>query len=98
QRPGWSVERTWPSTDADDNLGESHRAAKANRSKAAKRIPPRESEGGERWKCRDVPLRSKASVIGEGTGYMQPMNFPWSRRTTCRESMPTKARIHSWVA
>ena len=35
-------------------------------------------------KCRDPPLRSKASVIGEGTGCEQPMNYPGSQRTTCR--------------
>jgi len=37
-----------------------------------------------RWKCRDFPYASKASVIGEGTGCMQPMNFPGSQGTTCR--------------
>ena len=30
------------------------------------------------WKYRDFPDALKASVIGEGTGYMQPMNFPGS--------------------
>jgi hypothetical protein len=35
-------------------------------------------------KCRDLPLRSKASVIGEGTGCQQPRNIPGSQRTTCR--------------
>jgi hypothetical protein len=36
------------------------------------------------WKCRDFPYVSKASVIGEGTGCMQPMNFPGSEGATCR--------------
>ena len=36
------------------------------------------------WKYRDFPDALKASVIGEGTGYMQPMNFPGSQGTTCR--------------
>jgi len=38
-------------------------------------------------KCRDPPLRSKASVVGEGTGCPQPRNFPGSQRTTCRHRM-----------
>src|ERR1019366_3978334 len=36
------------------------------------------------WKCRDFPQQSKASVIGEGTGCMQPMRFAGSQETTCR--------------
>jgi hypothetical protein len=35
-------------------------------------------------KGRDCPYVSKASVIGEGTGCMQLMNFPGSQGTTCR--------------
>ncbi len=35
-------------------------------------------------KCRDLPYVSKASVIGEGTGCVQPMSFPGSQETTCR--------------
>jgi len=33
------------------------------------------------------PIRpgAKASVIGEGTGWMQPMDFPGSLRATCRQ-------------
>ena len=33
------------------------------------------------------PIRpgAKASVIGEGTGWMQPMDFPGSQRATCRQ-------------
>jgi len=40
--------------------------------------------GCGRWKCRDFPYTSKASVIGEGTGCMQLMSFPGSQETTCR--------------
>src|SRR5215467_4346572 len=73
-------------------------AAKANRSEAAKLDPPTRIGGWGCWKRRDCPLKSKASISGEGTGYRQPLSFPRSRRTTCRERMPTKARNHSWVA
>ena len=33
------------------------------------------------------PIRpgAKASVIGEETGWMQPMDFPGSQRATCRQ-------------
>ena len=33
------------------------------------------------------PIRPgcRASVIGEGTGLMQPMDFPWSQRAIYRE-------------
>jgi hypothetical protein len=53
--------------------------------KPRNRTPPRESEGGGCWKCRDFPIRSKASVVGEGTGYKQPTDFPRSLRATCRQ-------------
>jgi hypothetical protein len=56
--------------------------AKANRSQAPKfGFPTMESEGG----MLEVPRASglvEGRVIGEGTGCMQPMNFPGSQRTT----------------
>jgi len=55
---------------------------KANRSQAPKfGFPTWESERG----MLEVPRASglfEGRVIGEGTGYMQPMNFPGSQRTT----------------
>jgi hypothetical protein len=55
---------------------------KANRSQAPKfGFPTSESEGG----MLEVPRASglvEGCVIGEGTGCMQPMNFPGSQRTT----------------
>ena len=76
----------WVKTRSALTGGQANRqvVTKANRSKASKMEPPRESEGGDLWKCRDLLSWSKASVVGEGTGHVQPMNFPWSQRTTCR--------------
>jgi len=57
-------------------------ATKANRSQAPKfGFTTSESEGG----MLEVPRASglvEGCVIGEGTGCMQPMNFPGSQRTT----------------
>jgi hypothetical protein len=57
---------------------------KENRSEAPKSsFPTKESEGGM-W---EVPRSSglvEGRVMGEGTGCMQPMNFPGSQRATCR--------------
>lgn len=61
---------------------------RANRSQTPKQDSPRESEGGGSGKCRDRSYRSKASVIGEGTGCKQPKNFPGSQRATCRFARP----------
>jgi hypothetical protein len=61
---------------------------RANRSQTPKQDSPRESEGGGSGKCRDRSYRSKASVIGEGTGCMQPKNFPGAQRATCRFARP----------
>jgi len=78
---GW-VKKTWSAPTG----GRANRqvVAQANRSQAPKWDSPRESEGGGSGKCRDHSQRSKASVIGEGTGCKQPKSFPGSLRTTCR--------------
>jgi len=49
----------------------------------------------------EVPRASglvEGCVIGEGTGCMQPMNFPGSQRTKVDKESSTKARNHSRVA
>src|SRR5271166_5659435 len=62
-----------------------------NRSKAPKCPPPTGSGLWECWKCRVVYPLTKASVDGEGTGYMQPSNFPESQRATCRDRMDSES-------
>ena len=57
-----------------------------NRSEAPKSSYPHNGIGA--WDVESAePIRSgaKASVIGEGTGLMQPMDFPGSQRATCRQ-------------
>jgi len=86
ESPGVKVPVGWVKTWSAPTGGRANRqvVARANRSQAPKISPPRESEGGGRRKCRDRERWSKASVVGKGTGCMQPTNFPWSQRATCR--------------
>jgi hypothetical protein len=53
--------------------------------------PSHENRSVRDRKCRDRPLRSKASVTGEGTGRKQPMNFPGSQRTACRHRVANES-------
>jgi len=86
ESPGVKVPVGWVKTWSAPTGGQANRqvVARANRGQAPKISPPRESEGGGRRKCRDRERWSKASVVGKGTGCMQPTNFPWSQRATCR--------------
>src|SRR5260370_1842838 len=86
ESPGVKVPVGWVKTWSAPTGGRANRqvVARANRGQAPKISPPRESEGGGRRKCRDRERWSKASVVGKGTGCMQPTNFPWSQRATCR--------------
>jgi hypothetical protein len=86
ESPGVKVPVGWVKTWSAPTGGRANRqvVARANRGQAPKISSPRESEGGGRRKCRDRERWSKASVVGKGTGCMQPTNFPWSQRATCR--------------
>src|SRR5882762_2545563 len=86
ESPGVKVPVGWVKTWSAPTGGRANRqvVARANRSQAPKISPPTRIGGWGKKKCRDRERWSKASVVGKGTGCMQPTNFPWSQRATCR--------------
>jgi len=77
--PEVKVHVGWVKTWSAPTGGRANRqvATKVNRSEASKTDHPTRIGGWGIWKCRDHnPLWSKASVVGEGTGYMQPNELP----------------------
>ena len=72
--------------------------AKVNRREASKFSPPRESEGGGYWRCRDHPHAVEGQRPRRRNWVKATVELPGSQRTTCRYRMPTKARNRSWVA